>query len=82
MGKASKVGWLIVGAAAGYLGYERLWRQPPLLDIPAARPQKDFDSAVEAAQSQIAEHAPGMRPECAARLFTHGRQTDRAIVLL
>jgi carboxylesterase len=82
MSKASKVGWLIVGAAAGYLGYERLWRQPPLLDIPAARPQKDFDSAVEAAQSQIAEHAPGMRPECAARLFTHGRQTDRAIVLL
>lgn len=82
MSKASKVGWLVAGAAAGYLGYERLWRQPPLLEVPPARPLKEFASAVEAAQSQIAETASGMRPDCAGKLLTHGHQTDRAILLL
>lgn len=74
--------WLLTGALASYAIYRTLWRQPPLKDIPHAAPTQTYTQAEEAARAHIAAHEAGLRPDCTGKLFTHGRQTERAIVLL
>ena len=74
--------WLAAGAAAGYALYRTLWQQSPLAAVPQANPLLTFAEAEAAARQHIAAHEPGLRPDCAGKLLTHGHQTERAIVLL
>lgn len=74
--------WFLAGAAASYAIYRTLWRQPPLGVIPQARPIQTYAEAESAANALITAYEPGVRPDCTGKLLTHGRQTDRAIVLL
>ena len=73
---------LAAGSAVGYGLYRVAAYQPPLAGVPAPRPALDYAAAVAAAEAHIARAEPGLRPECAARLLTHGTTTDRSIVLL
>lgn len=82
MSTMRRLTWMAAGAAAGYAAYRTLWQQPPLQDVPVARPHASFAAAVEEANAHIADLPPGMRPDCAGELLTHGQQTDRAIILL
>lgn len=72
----------LAAATSWYAAYRLLWRQPPLREIPPASPMKSFDAALVAAEAHVAQRQPGMRPDAAAILLTHGAQRDRAIVLL
>lgn len=76
--------WMVLAVAAttGGAAYQLLWRQTPLRDIPPASPAPTYDAALSAAHSHMAQREPGMRPDAAAILLTHGARTDRAIVLL
>ena len=76
--------WLGVaaGSAVGYGLFRAAAHQPPLTGIPAPIPAPDYAAAVAAAEAHIARSKPGLRPECAAYLLTHGAATDRSIVLL
>lgn len=79
---ARRMAALAAAATSWYAAYRLLWRQTPLRDIPPANPAPTFDAALTTAQEQIARREPGMRPDAAAIILTHGSQTDRAIVLL
>lgn len=74
--------WFLTGAAASYAIYRTLWQQPRLKVIPPARPTQTYAEAETSGRAHIAAHEPGVRPDCTGKLLTHGRQTDRAIVLL
>ncbi|MCB0040326.1 MAG: alpha/beta fold hydrolase [Caldilinea sp.] len=73
---------LAAGSATVYGLYRAAAHQPPLTGIPAPNPAPDYAAAVAAAEAHIARSEPGLRPECAARVLTHGAATDRSIVLL
>lgn len=73
---------LAAGSAVGYALYRAAAHQPPLAGIPAPQAAPDYAAAVAAAEAHIARIEPGMRPDCAAQLLTHGATADRSIVLL
>lgn len=79
---ARRVAALAAAATSWCTAYQLVWRQPPLRDIPPVSPAKSFDAALTAAAAQAAQRQPGMRPDAAAIVLTHGIQRDRAIVLL
>ena len=73
---------LAAGSAVGYGLYRAAAYQPPVNAIAPLHPAPDFAAAVAAADAHIARTEPGLRPDCAARLLTHGAATERSIVLL
>ncbi|HAJ37566.1 MAG TPA: hypothetical protein DCL15_18005 [Chloroflexi bacterium] len=79
---ARRAATIAAASTLGYAAYRLAWRQPPLRDVPPANPAPTFDAALTAAADQVAQREPGMRPDAAAIVLTHGAQRDRAIVLL